>query len=219
MLKNVRIWFSKDGAARYISHLDLNRCMSRVIHRAKIPIWYTEGFNPHPFLTFALPLSLGIRGKRESMDIKLLEEMPEQELIRRLNACLPPDIRVFAVTEPGMKPGRITFARYDLVLKAEDSSEEDILKALEEVLSSPQILVEKKSKSGLKEVDLKENLSEYAFERKKDGLHMNVLLPAGSSNNINPNLILEAVRKYTGIPLMADITRQDLYNEEKKSFR
>lgn len=218
-MKNVRIWFSKDGAARYISHLDLNRCMSRVIHRAKIPIWYTEGFNPHPFLTFALPLSLGIRGKRESMDVKLLEEMPEQELIQRLNACLPPDIRVFAATEPEMKPGRIAFARYDLVLKAEGSSEEDVLKALEKVLSSPQILVEKKSKSGLKEVDLKENLSEYTFERKKDGLHMNVLLPAGSSNNINPNLILEAVRKYTRIPLTADITRQDLYNEEKKSFR
>lgn len=218
-MKNVRIWFTKDGAARYISHLDLNRCMSRVIHRAKIPIWYTEGFNPHPFLTFALPLSLGIRGKRESMDIKLLEEMPEQELIQRLNACLPPDIHVFAVTEPEMKPGRIAFARYDLVLKTEGSSEEEVLKAVEKVLALPQILVEKKSKSGFKEVDLKENLYEYTFEQQKDGLHMNVFLPAGSANNINPNLILAAVRKYTEISLTADITRQDLYNEEKKSFR
>ncbi len=218
-MKNVRIWFTKDGAARYISHLDLNRCMSRVVHRAKIPIWYTEGFNPHPYLTFALPLSLGVRGKRESMDLKLLEEMPEQELIERLNACLPTDIRVYAATEPEMKPGRIAFARYDLILKPEGNDGEDILKTVNNVLALPQVLVEKKSKAGLKEVDLKKNLCEYTLEPQKDGVHMNVLLPAGSVNNINPSLIPTAISKYTGIQLTSDITRQELYNEEKKPFR
>ena len=55
----VRLVFSKTGRARYISHLDLNRTMARVLRRAGIPLWYTEGFNKHPYITFAAPLSLG----------------------------------------------------------------------------------------------------------------------------------------------------------------
>ena len=73
-MKNVRIWFKKDFECRYISHLDLNRCMLRALHKSKIPVWHTEGFNPHPFATFPLPLSLGFRGVNECMDIKLEED-------------------------------------------------------------------------------------------------------------------------------------------------
>ena len=61
-MRNVRIWFVKDFECRYISHLDLNRTMLRALHKSKLPIWHTEGFNPHPFATFPLPLSLGFRG-------------------------------------------------------------------------------------------------------------------------------------------------------------
>ena len=59
-MKSTRIWFHKFGTAKYISHLDLNRCVARAFHKAKLPMWYTEGFNPHAFVTFALPLSLGV---------------------------------------------------------------------------------------------------------------------------------------------------------------
>ena len=78
MLKNVRILFSKMGRAKYVSHLDLVRTMTRAVRRADIPLWYTEGFNRHPYLTFAAPLSLGYEGLRESMDIRLEEEMDSQ---------------------------------------------------------------------------------------------------------------------------------------------
>ena len=67
----VRIFFSKSGRARYISHLDLNRTMTRAVRRAGLPIWYTEGFSRHPYLTFAAPLSLGFEGERETMDLRL----------------------------------------------------------------------------------------------------------------------------------------------------
>ena len=56
---DVRLWFQKCGDARYISHLDLSRCMQRALKRSGLPIWYTEGFNPHAYVTFALPLSMG----------------------------------------------------------------------------------------------------------------------------------------------------------------
>ena len=110
----VRVWFTKTGRAKYISHLDLNRCMTRAVQHAKIPLWYTEGFNPHPFLTFALPLSLGIDGVRESMDLRLVEEISKEELIRTVNEGLPEDIRLFDVTAPTMKPGKIAYGDYCL---------------------------------------------------------------------------------------------------------
>ena len=119
-MKHVRIWFSKTGTAKYISHLDLNRCMSRAVHKAKLPLWYTEGFHPHAFLTFALPLSLGAEGLRESMDIKMEEDLCPEEIRDRLNAALPPDIRVLDVTEPVMKPGQIAWASYLVELEPEE---------------------------------------------------------------------------------------------------
>ena len=82
---------------------------------AKIPLWYTQGFNPHAFITFALPLSLGMTGERESMDMKIDEtKITENEILSRLQQALPPDLPVFAVTEPKMKPGKIAFASYTL---------------------------------------------------------------------------------------------------------
>ena len=60
-MRCVRVWFHKTGPIRYISHLDLMRTMTRAIRRSGIDLWYTEGFNPHPYMTFALPLSLGMQ--------------------------------------------------------------------------------------------------------------------------------------------------------------
>ena len=88
-MKNVRIWFKKDDECRYISHLDLNRCVLRALHKSKIPVWHTEGFNPHPFATFPLPLSLGFRGINECMDIRLVDEISDEKLISDFNACMP----------------------------------------------------------------------------------------------------------------------------------
>ena len=79
----VRIRFSKTGRARYISHLDLNRTMTRAVRRAGLPIWYTEGFNPKPKITFAAPLSIGTESMCEFMDIRLTEKMPAEEAMRR----------------------------------------------------------------------------------------------------------------------------------------
>ena len=88
-MKNVRVWFEKKGAVRYISHLDLTRNMARGLKLSGLPVWYTEGFNPRIYMTYAMPLSLGVCGERECMDIRLTEEVPYSELTVRLNTCLP----------------------------------------------------------------------------------------------------------------------------------
>ena len=168
-LKNVRIWFKKDYECRYISHLDLNRCMLRALHKSKIPIWHTEGFNPHPFATFPLPLSLGFRGINECMDVKLEDDdYSFEEIKQNLNACLPRGLRVFDVTEPIMKAGKIAFASFTVKLSGDRLRSSEICAALSELLSQDSIEIEKKSKKGMKTVDIKQGVKKYEIKEMFD---------------------------------------------------
>ena len=113
-MQNVRVFFEKTGMTKYISHLDLMRCMTRAIKRAAIPAWYTEGFNPHLFITFALPLTLGVESLCESMDIRLTEEMGFEEVKNRLNVNLPDGIRITNVAVPVYKANDIALQNIKL---------------------------------------------------------------------------------------------------------
>ena len=73
-MKNVRIFYRKKGRMKFVSHLDMNRFMSRIINKAKVPVWFTEGFNRHLYLNLAVPLSLGYEGLYEGMDVKTEDE-------------------------------------------------------------------------------------------------------------------------------------------------
>ena len=83
-MKDYRIVFEKRGRVKYISHLDLNRCMLRAVRRSGLPAWYTEGFHPHMYLMFPLALSLGAESTCEVMDIRLTQEVPPEEILARL---------------------------------------------------------------------------------------------------------------------------------------
>lgn len=218
-MKSVRVWFTKDDEAKYISHLDLNRTMLRAVQHAKIPVWHTEGFNPHPFITFALPLSLGFRGVKETMDMKLIEDMDYGEIIDRLNNSLPNSLRVYKITEPEQKPGRISYALFNIKLTSDERDVHSLLQLTEKLFSMDEIKVEKKSKKGVKEVNLKENFCKYTIAEKNNAVDIEILLPAGSTNNVNPNLIVKALSDFGSIELFADITRLDIYNEEFKAFK
>ena len=219
-LKSVRIWFKKDYECRYISHLDLNRCMLRALHKSKLPVWHTEGFNPHPFATFPLPLSLGFRGVNECMDVKLEDDNYSfKEIISRLNACLPRGIQVFDVTEPVMKAGKIAFAEFSIKLNCENTNTTVIAEKLSSFLVLDKIEIEKKSKRGLKTVDIKQGIKSYKIEEKFDFVLLNVALSAGSSDNVNPNLLVSAFENYSALNVESDISRIDLYNSEMELFR
>lgn len=217
-MKSVRVWFLKDGVARYISHLDLNRCMMRAMHRSKIPVWHTEGFNPHPFCTFSLPLSLGFRGLKESMDIKLLEEWPEPRLVEEFNRSLPEGIHVFAAKEPQMKPGEIAYARFRIVLSQTATSPQTLYAELHQILARSELKAVKTSKGKRKEVDVKESLKEYQLAPNDAGVILEVMLPAGGNHNINPTLLLEAMETHMQHPLFADVTRLSLFNQAGVEF-
>lgn len=219
-MKNVRIWFVKDFECRYISHLDLNRTMLRALHKSKIPIWHTEGFNPHPFATFPLPLSLGFRGVNECMDVKLEDDdYPFDDIITKLNACLPRGIRVFKVTEAVMKAGKIAYAGFTIRLSHPATATKTIRTQLEALLAQDVIEIEKRSKRGMKTVDIKQGVKSCDVKEAFDYVQLDAVLAAGSSDNLNPNLLISALERQTGMEYDADITRNDLYNSEMECFR
>lgn len=219
-MRTVRIWFRKIGTARYISHLDLARCMTRALQRAKIPLWYTQGFNPRAFLTFALPLSLGVTGERESVDIKLEDDGPSNEaLIECLNKALPEDLPVFAVTEPVMKPGKIAYASFGMQIDPAGRDPQALAEALAALFCRDSLVVPKHTKSGFIDFDIHPYLNRVEVCAGKDSVKIHAMLPAGSTMNVNPYLLLEAIRKELGLDLYAQVRRTNLYDEHFNEFQ
>lgn len=190
----VRATFEKRRRAKYISHLDLMRCMQRAFRRADVPIWFTEGFNPHAYLMFPLALSLGYESGCECMDFRLEGDMSMQEAMTRLNRVLPPDLQLKQVAAPVRKHTDIAFADYMLALDcADETVSADALRAAwDTFIAQPKILTEKKTKRGTATVDLKAQAQILMTQTLEDGLWLKLRMPAGTSVNVNPSLLMDA---------------------------
>ena len=213
----VRATFEKCGRAKYISHLDLNRCMLRTFRRSRLPIWYTEGFNPHPYYSFALALSLGFESNCEILDFNLNEDIPFDEIRDRLNAVMPEGMRIVKVAEQKQKITAITEAEYSFSLVSEDSSGlyDDVRKMLE----LPEICVEKKTKKGVKTVDIKPDIKIMSCEMSENSVDMVMRLPAGTQTNLNPTLFIESLKNFSNIPFETEkIRRTGIFCADNEIF-
>lgn len=191
-MPNIRLFFEKRGRAKYISHLDINRCMQRAFKRAEIPIWYTEGFNPHAYFTFALPIPLGFESVCESMDFRLTRDMDWDELRGRLNDTLPEGLRITHGTLQKHKPEAIAWADYDVRLWLDPHPDENLLAVWDAFGSQDQIQVEKRTKKGARPIDIKPHIQIQARELDGETLHIAMRAAAGPTLNISPLLYLDA---------------------------
>ena len=171
---------------RFISHLDMTRFMSRLIRRAGLPVWYTEGFNPHLYMTFALPLSLGFESDYEVVDIRVLDDDYDiASLPEKLNSVCPPYIQFFGAAEPVKKAGDVAAASFSIAF--DDGGE--ILNDLNAFLGRGSILVLKKTKKGVeKEIEIGDKIVSFSTENIGGNTVLNITLPAGSQENVNPEL-------------------------------
>lgn len=208
-MNNIRIFFSKTGRAVYISHLDLYRLFQRAVKRCKLPVWETQGFNPHVYITFALPLALGTEGVRESLDTRLTEELTFDEVRERLNAVLPGGIRVLDVAEPVYKNTDIEKSEYEIEISCDEAK-------LTEFFAQEKIITEKKTKRGIAEIDLKPVIE--IAERREGFIRM--LLPSGTETNISPNLVFDAFERFSGEETASlKIKRTNVYCKNGEIFR
>ncbi len=219
-MRSVRVWFKKTGMAIYISHLDMNRCLSRAVVRAKLPLWYTEGFNPKPYLNFLCPLPLGQEGLNEPLDIRIEGEMTNEEVKNTLSAVMPAGIEIGAVTDPVMKTAQITSAEYEITLEfgTENAAESFCCKA-DEIIKSGELMAEKRSKKGVKTVNLCEMIMSFSVGANGSFAEIKTVTATGSASNLNPDLVLTALFEKTGLePVSRKISRIRLFNENGDTF-
>ena len=221
-MREVRLIFSKTDRCKYISHLDINRCMARALARADIPLWFTEGFNPHPYMSFSLPLSLGVESLCESVDIRLVGEISDEEIKERLNKMLPTGIRIREVLDDFRDPSEIAYSDY--VYKFEFADNETALEKIKAVLESDEILAEKKAKKGkrriLVETNIKPFIDKYGISIREDEIVLNIRLAAGIEKNLNPTLLFDTIIRLIDTDFeWRSISRIRLLDKEYKEFK
>lgn len=197
MAKSHRILFSKDGSARYISHLDLMRTMQRAFLRAGVTIAHTEGFHPHPYISIPLPLPLFFTSECEVLEFGLLDGATIETLPAQLTAALPEGISVQQCYEGGLPFRRLAFVRYAITMEYDTPKAPEAAEALRTLLAQESLVItkrSKKAKSGQTELDIipqieaLESLTVVGTQ-----LHVQLLLRA-QNPGLNPDHIIKAFR-------------------------
>lgn len=186
-LSKYTVVYSKENEGIYISHLDFLRTIGRSLRRAGFPVKYSEGFNPHVCLSFASPLSVGISSGCEMFICELLSDIDEGKFKERLNAALPKSIRAVKVTKGSVDFSEIAYADYEIKTEGNLTAEE-----IEKFLSMDEIPMDKKTKKGIKETDIKPDIFGISGNNKV----YRATLKTGNQGNLKPMLLMDAIRKY-----------------------
>lgn len=194
----LRIKFKKLGDLQYISHLDLVRTMHKIIVRAGLPLWYTEGFNPKPKMVFAAPLSIGAESVCEFMDLRVTERIDPDEAKRRLNENMTLEMQVIDAYYPDLKITELAFLSYEISIKT-NALDESLLEKCRVALASDEITVVKKTKSGDAEVNIKPLIRSVDVKMVCEEMLINCVLSADPSSFLNPEYIVKYLKDSVGI--------------------
>ena len=222
--RTVRVRFRKTGSLSYISHLDLQRVMMRILVLGGIPMWYTQGFNPHAKVVFALPLPVGVESECELMDLRICRDVPCEELRDRLNAVLTDEMKVKEIYIPERKFQEIDSADYAFTFRGGRISETGAKEA-EAVLLDPGRKVLKKGKNGDKEISLAPHLRRLNVESTDGELRLYVNMPAGGDREtLSPlhvaQTLLDTLDWYdSAIEADYTVTRLHIRDDRMREFR
>ena len=200
----------------WISHLDLAKTMTRVIRRAGIPVWYSEGFNPIPRLVFASSLSVGCAGDDEILDFRITEEMSDGEIVRRLRECVPPGIEINRAYTAEKKLTGIKWAENEIVFTGCDNLPASPETAIPELFSRPVVLM-KRSKSGERETDISPLVKRISARAEGKTLTVTAVTGAGDSAYLNPEYVCRALERefsLSGEDTTRRITRKGFFCED-----
>ena len=206
--------FEKFPRIRHIGHLDLMRAMQRALRRSGLPVKFSQGFNPHLLLTFAAPLSVGMAGKREIMEVPLGSDVTEAEFLEKINAALPPELpclsaRIVDDKHPASMAS-LYAAAYEIAI---DSEAEALRNAIPSFLAQESIMALRKTKSGEKMVDIRPMI----FELKASGDNtIRCTLALSEAANCKPDLLMDALCAHAGLAARPRtiITRLQMYGKD-----
>ncbi len=189
----VRMAFYKVGALQFISHLDLQRSMKRAFLRSGLPIWFSEGFNPHPKMIFSTPLSIGVESVCEFTDVKMTRVITPREIMERLNPCMPETLQVYYVAPPVHKMTDIGWSSYDYVIEHPMASPETA-QALNALYKGP-LTVTKRTKSGDRETDIAPYIKSAQAVYEEGVIRLSATLCADNQNFLNPEYLIRGAEQ------------------------
>lgn len=210
LTKRYLVTFSVTGRARFIGHLDRLEVLRRAVRRAGGTLAMSAGMRPKPLLSLALPLGVGIEGKRELCEIELSGE-PPQEFTQRLSGTLPEGMGLLSVEQYDARrrvAARVTAVEYELELLADELGD-SLDKAVQQFESVPQLVVEERREERTRRVDVKQYVDRVSFEAGRDGLNiLRFTVRLTSSGSVRPERIADALGRLAGRELViARITR------------
>lgn len=212
MLAELRIFFEKSDRMRFISHLDLNRAFTRALFASHLPVWFTEGFNRHPHLVFGQPLPLGMAGERETLDLRMNEEVDGSLVKEKLNEQLPMGIRVVSADPPQRAHKDIRFARYRIEM------DKKYFDSFSRFWDAESILSDKKTKRSVISVDLKKEVQKLSIDVQGDHLVIHVIMPCSFECSIGPAVLLRAFEKAIGSPVFTYQIREGFLLQDFSNF-
>lgn len=222
----VRIKFGKLGALAYISHLDLMRTMTKLLVRARLPLAYSEGFNPIPRLTFSPPMSLGITSSCELLDVKLIGVAEEADLSAFAAAFaenLPPELPMYEMYLPESDLTDIAFASY-VISFVSPTANAETAEGVKSILEREEIYIMKKTKRGMKEVNIAPLIRSAEVSLGEGRIDVACTLGAGSDSFLNPillaNHLAEVAGLSTGDPISEyyEINKLAMYGSDMSLF-
>lgn len=197
-MSNYVLKYTRGPRMRYISHLDFIRMFHRAVRRAGLEMVFSQGFNPHPVMTVAMPLSVGVTADGEYMKIGFADGLgyTEDSIRERLNQALPEGFSITAVQRVEGK--ELDFAKLDRARYLVETELETPLDLhIPEFLENTALIVMKKTKSGEKEADVRPYIySLEAVEQAGKELSLAMCIAAGNSYNLKPETVLAAMEKY-----------------------
>ena len=219
-MDKLRLRFEKTGRAVYISHLDLMHTMQRAFSRAGYELKYSEGFNPHPQISIALPLSVGVASLCEIMDFRLKTDVDLSQLPERLTAVMPEGIRVTDCYEQVNKTALLKYLEIRGAFEYDDRPIPATAEALNAFYAQDTIVIEKKTKRGQGQSDIRPAIREIRFEAGEDAVALHALISA-QEPTLNPALLADALRQLRPelAPDFARFTRIENYLENMEIFR
>ena len=206
------IRFGKQPRLRFISHLDLQRFFQRAVNRTGLPIAWSQGFNPHPVMSFGSALALGWTSEYEVIDIKLSAPMGRKRTEDAVRAALPADLPVLEARMIDDKhPAPMALVRMsDYIITLSGETAGAVIDAVPEFLSRENVMGLKKTKSGEKEIDLRP----LAIDLKQTDVGLFCRLMLTEQNTLKPDLLVKALSEIAGVePPEARIHRTMLLGE------
>ena len=223
-MRTYRFKYTKGEELKLLGYLDMMVAFQRAIKRAKLPIAFSNGFNPHQLLTFASPLSLGYTSEGEYGDLRLKEELAAEEVKERLGAQLPDGMKLLRVTAIGDEAkntmASLVAARYRVTLPKTIAAE-GFGAVLERFWAQKEILADKKTKKGMVQTNIKPLIFSLQDATKENKAAMEMVLAMGSVQSLRADAVVASLCEFCGVPFGpydASYHRIDLYQQGQAGF-